>query len=82
MEEKCRNKQKTNKKDKHRQKLTRGWWGRGVRRRSYSEIVRTGWLIYKASLIFKSNIASSIFLKQKELYESQYVAMECRCLKI
>ena len=40
-------------------------------------------LIQKASLIFKSNLelALSIILKQRELYESKYVAVECRCLK-
>ena len=59
--------------------------------RSYSERVRAKWfscafklgflqLICKASLIFKSNLelALSIILKQRELYESKYVAVECR----
>ena len=63
--------------------------------RSYSERVRAKWfccafklgflqLICKASLIFKSNLelALSIILKQRELYESKNVAVECRCLKI
>ena len=63
--------------------------------RSYSERVRAKWfccafelgffqLICKASLIFKSNLelALSIILKERELYESNYVAVECRCLKI
>ena len=63
--------------------------------RSYSESVRAKWfycafklrflqLICKASLIFKSNLALalSINLKQRELYESKHVAVECRCLKI
>ena len=63
--------------------------------RSYSEKVRAKWfccafklgflqLICKASLIFKSNLelALSITLKQRELYESKHVAMECRCLQI
>ena len=63
--------------------------------RSYSERVRTklfcctfklGFLrlICKASLIFKSNLelALSIILKQRELYESKLIAVECRCLKI
>ena len=63
--------------------------------RSYSERVRAKWfccafklgflqLIYKASLIFKSNLelALSIILKQRELYESKHVAVEYRCLKI
>ena len=41
-------------------------------------------LICKASLIFKSNLelALSIILKQRELYESKHVSEECRCLKI
>ena len=41
-------------------------------------------LIFKASLIFKSNLelVLSIILKQRELYESKLVAAECRFLKI
>ena len=63
--------------------------------RSYSERVRAklfccafklGFLqlICKASLIFKSNLkfALSIILKQRELYESYHVVVECRCLKV
>ena len=63
--------------------------------RSYSERVGAKWfccafklgflqLICKASLIFKSNLelALSIILKQRELYESKHVSEECRCLKI
>ena len=62
---------------------------------SYSGRVRAKWfgcvfkqgflqLICKASLIFKSNLelALSIILKERELYESKHVAVECRCLKI
>ena len=56
--------------------------------RSYREIVRVKWfccafnlgfphLISKASLIFKSNLqlALSIILKQRGLYESEHVAV-------
>ena len=45
--------------------------------RSYSERVR-------ASFIFKSNLELTlpIILKQKELFESKHIAVECRCLKI
>ena len=63
--------------------------------RSYSESVRAKWfcctfklgflqLICKASLVLKSNLelALSIILKQRELYYSKHVAVECRCLKI
>ena len=40
-------------------------------------------LICKASLTFKSNLelALSIILNQRGLYESKHVAVECRCLK-
>ena len=77
-----------NSKNKLRQKRTRG-------DRSYSERVRSKWfccalklgflqLICKASLMFKSNLelGLSITLKERELYESEHVAVECRCLKI
>ena len=60
--------------------------------RIYSERVRGKWfccacklgflqLICKASLIFKLNLelALSIILKQRELYESKHVVVECRC---
>ena len=63
--------------------------------KSYSERVRAkqfccalklGFLqlICKASLICKSNLelALSMILKERELYESKHVAMGCRCLKI
>ena len=86
MKEKCKNKKETAAKQK--QKRTK-------EDRSYSERARTKWvcsafnlsflqLICKASLIFKSNLelALSIILKQRELYESKHVAVECRCLKI
>ena len=62
---------------------------------SYSESVRATWLycafklgflkyIFKPPLIFKSNLefALSIILKYRELYESKYVVVERRCLKI
>ena len=61
---------------------------------SYSESARAKWfccafklgfvqLICKASLIFKSNLelVLSIILKERELYKSKHVVMECRCLK-
>ena len=70
---------KTQKKNKHIQKRTRG-------DRSYSERVRGKWfccafklgflqLICKASLIFKSNLelALSIVLNQRELYKSSLI---------
>ena len=63
--------------------------------RSFIERVRAKWLccafklgllqlICNASLIFKSNLELplSIILKQRELYESKHVGVECRCLKI
>ena len=76
---------------KERQKKTE----RSKGNRSYNERMRAKWfcfafklgflqLICKASLIFKSNLelTLSIILKQRELYESKHVAVECRCLKI
>ena len=78
---------------KEKQTKTERWKGN----KSYSESV-TVWpfkfsrayklgflqLICKASLIFKSHLelALSIILKRKELYESRHVVEECRCLKI
>ena len=68
---------------------------RSKENRNYSERVREKWFfcvfklgflqfICKASLIFKLNLelALSITLKQRELYESKHVAVECRYLKI
>ena len=62
---------------------------------SYSERVRDKWfcwafklgflkLIWKGSLIFKSTLelALSIILKERWLYESKHVAVEHTCLKI
>ena len=81
-------KQQQYKKNKQRQKRANG-------EKRYSERVRAKWfccacklgflqLICKASLIFKLNLelALSIILKQRELYESKHVSEECRCLKI
>ena len=79
---------KEKRKKKQRQKRKRG-------DRSYSERVRAKLfccvfkldflqLIRKASLICKSNLelALSVILKLRELYESKPLAVECRCLKI
>ena len=77
--------QKTTKENKQRQKGARG-----------TEVIVKGWeliacaflgffqLICKVSLIVKSNLelALSIILKQREIFESKHVAEECRCLKI
>ena len=80
-------------KEKRRKKETKTEKNKGDK--SYSERVRAKWfcctfklgflqLICKASLIFKSNLelALSIILKERELYKSKHVAVECRCLKI
>ena len=57
-----------------------------VRAKSFCFAFRLGFLqlIRKASLIFKLNLelALSIILKQRELYVSKHVTVECRCLKI
>ena len=62
---------------------------------SYSERVRVKLLccafkpgfvqsMCKAALIFNSNLelALSIILKERELYESKHAVVDCRCLKI
>ena len=67
---------------------------RSMGNRNYSERMRAKWfccafklgflqLTCKAYLIFKSNLelVLLIILKQRELYESRHVAVECRCLK-
>ena len=67
---------------------------RSKENRTYSERMSAKWfccafkldfiqLICKAPLIFKSNLelALSIILKQRELYESKHVTVEYRCLK-
>ena len=78
----------TKKKQKQIQKRTRGdrSYRERVRVKRFSCALELGFLqwICKACLIFKSNLelALSIILKQSELYESKYVAVECRCLKI
>ena len=82
------------KKKKRKEKKEKAKTEKNMGDKSYSERVRAQWfccafklgflqLIYKASLIFKSNLelALSIILKERELYESKHVAVECRCLK-
>ena len=83
-----REKQRTTREKQRKTEMSKG-------NRSYSERVRAKWfccafelgffqLICKTSLIFKSNLelALSIISKQKELFESKHVMVECRCLKI
>ena len=57
-----------------------------VRAKRFCCAFKLGFLqfICKASLFFKSNLelALLITLKQRELYESKHVGVECRCLKI
>ena len=80
--------QKTTKEKQTKAEMSKG-------NRSYRETVRAKWfccafklgflqLICKASLIFKSSLdlALSIILKQRELYESKHVAFKRRYLKI
>ena len=51
--------------------------------RNYSERARAKWFCCAFKLGFlQLELALSIILKQKELYESKHVAVECRCLKI
>ena len=77
-EKRKRKKKKKNKED--------GSYSECVRDKSICWAFKSGFLqlICKASLIFKSNLelALSIILKQRELYESKHVVVECRCFKI
>ena len=81
-------KREMQKKNKNKQtnKQTKAERSKGSR--SYSERLRVKWfccafklaflqLIFKASLIFKSNLelALSVILKQRELYESKHVRL-------
>ena len=76
-------KRKNNKKKRTREMeaIAKGW-----EINDFVESFKLGFLqlICKASLIFKSNLelALSIILKQRELYESKHGTVECRCLKI
>ena len=91
MREKCKKQQKKN---KQRQKeamgteaIVKGWELNGfVVHLSQVQVIwlRFFQLICKACLIFMSNLelALSIILRQRELYESKHVSKECRCLKI
>ena len=80
--------QKATKKKKQRQKRARGdrSYSERVRAKSFCCAFKLGFLqlICNASLIFKSNLelALSIILKQRELYVSKHVPVECRCLQI
>ena len=79
-------KKKQQKKTKTENNKGYGNYCERVRAKSFCCAFKLGFLqlICKASLIFKSNLelALSIILKQKGLYESKHVAVECRCLKI
>ena len=75
----------TPKKKKQRQKKNKGDGNSNerVRAKWFCCAFMSGFLqlIFKTSLIFKSNLelALSIILKQRELYESKHVVVECIC---
>ena len=73
------------KKQKKKQR-DRGNYGESVRTKWFCSVFKVGFvqLLCKASLIFKSNLelAYSIILKERELYESKHAVVECRCVKI
>ena len=81
MKEKRKNKNKNKKKNKGNESKSKR-----VRDKSFCWAFKLGFLqlIYKVSLIFKSNLelALWIILKERELYESKHVVVECRCFKI
>ena len=72
-------------KEKKKQK-GRANYGESVRAKWFCSMFKVGFvqLLCKASLIFKSNLelAYSIILKERELYESKHAVVECRCVKI
>ena len=78
----------TKKKKQKRQKRARGdrSYSERVRAKSVSCGFKLGFLqlICNASLIFKSNLelALSVILKPRRLYESKHVVVECRCLNL
>ena len=63
-----------------------GSYSKRVRAKLFCCAFKLGFLqlMCKASLIFRSNLklALLIILKERELYESKHIAVECRCLKI
>ena len=85
MKENSKKKIKEKQKKVERSKGNRGY-SESVRAKRFFCAFKLGFLqlICKDSLIFKSNLelSSSIILRQRELYESKHVAVECRCLKI
>ena len=86
-ERETKKKKQKQKKQKQIQKRTRGdrSYSERVRAKRFSCALELGFLQWiLISLIFKSNLELplSIILKQSELYESKYVAVECRCLII
>ena len=82
MKEKCKKTTKEKQTKAERSKGNRSYSER-VRAKSFCCAFKLGFLqlICKS---FKSNLelVLSIILKQRELYESKHVAVECRCLKI
>ena len=88
MKEKRKKQQQKKQKNKQRQKRARGdrSYSERVRAKSVSCGFKLGFLqlICNASLIFKSNLelALSVILKPRRLYESKHVVVECRCLNL
>ena len=72
-------------KEKQKQKQKKG--KKNKRDKNYSERVRAKWFCcaFKSGflqLICKaSSLALPVILKERNLYESKHVAVECRCLK-
>ena len=85
MKEKCKKQQQKKQTKTERSKGNRSY-GERVRAKWFCCAFKLGFLqlICKASLIFKLNLelALSIVLKKRELYESKHVAVECRSLEI
>ena len=80
MKEKHRKKRQRQKRTRRTKAIVKGW-----RAKWFCCAFKLGFLqlICKASLMFMSNLelALSLILQERELYESKHVAVECRCLK-
>ena len=77
---------KKHKKEKEKKNKVEGSYNERVTDKSFGWAFKLGFIqvICKTCLIFKSDLELfwSTVLKERELYESKHVAMECRCLKI
>ena len=79
MKEKCEKKKQQQQQHKDREKQGGRSYSERVRAKRFCCVFKLGFLqlLFKASLIFKSNLelALSVILKERELYESEHVVV-------